>query len=489
MEAVGAATAILTIAIEFQHICKKLNRFIKNVKHAHNDVEVIAHEAETFFLLLQRFGKTMRTADSPEGGFLMDMGSNHISEKIVQASQVIGKKIRNLLKKSEPLRLDKPEYSQIKRWLTLLKWSSWKEEWSQIHLFLVSTKLDAELLISIIGLEALINHKKALEISHREVPEDLQQELEVSRKAIKALRRSVKKLKNKFQRLELRTEDRTAVQVNILLAETTQHIVESYVNTHEEIKAVLTTDTPPTSPQVSNMESGGTVGPSEEGNPTQSRNSIVENSLIVENGSPGGSETPSIIDDDDDGELIDIVWEGGDSVEEVIERSFRSQDSEVVVEEMAREVREESDGGASTSHDSRQSIDDGVVEEGPSVREEHTSRASQRSMDEKFIEEGPSVPGEIETAEANPALSKTESALSFMDFTYSEEPPKKKPSEQWMQSAQYGLHGGKVRRRRQRPKTLDMSPQDIVVDRNDGLGARHEYRLPRRPRDWSTSKN
>lgn len=179
MEVLGGATAILTIAIEFHDVCKKLNRFIKNVKNAHNEVEIIAHEAETFALLLQRFGKTMRTADLPEGGFLVDLDSNNISDNIVQASKVIGDKIRHLLKKSEPLRLDKPEYSQFTRWFTLLKWSSWKEEWSQIHLFLVSTKVDAELLISMINFETLMNHIRALRTNHREVPEDLKQELYV----------------------------------------------------------------------------------------------------------------------------------------------------------------------------------------------------------------------------------------------------------------------------------------------------------------------
>lgn len=289
----------------------------------------------------------------------------------------------------------------------------------------------------------------------------------MSKRAIKALRTSVKKLQKKCQHLERRAEDRKAVQVNIVLAEATRDVVRSYINTHAEVKAILTTASPPTSPQVSNMESAGSVSHSEEGDPTRSQHSPAENSLTIEEGAPGRSET-GIIDDDGESELNDVVWEGGDPVEEVGQHTDSREEFEVVVEEEARGMDEERDDEEHTGHGSRQSINEEVVEEGPSVRKE---------------------PGIAQVEEADPTASETESAFSFIGFTYLKDAPAKKPSEQWMQSAQYGFHNGKVRRRRQRPKTPDMPSQDIVVDRNDGRGARYEYRPPRRPRDRPTSRD
>ncbi|KAK5265509.1 hypothetical protein LTR40_014498, partial [Exophiala xenobiotica] len=156
MEVVGGVSAILTLTAEFQHICKKLKRFIKNVKHAHTEVRLIVNETEIYANLLQRFDDTVRKADSQDAGFIGDVDSSHVTDCIVRASAASLQKIKCLLKKSEPLRADKKNYSQFQKLLARLKWSGWKEEWLEIQLCLNSTKQNATLVLVMVYFEKLV---------------------------------------------------------------------------------------------------------------------------------------------------------------------------------------------------------------------------------------------------------------------------------------------------------------------------------------------
>jgi hypothetical protein len=179
MEVVGGVPAILTMALEFQHICKKLKRFVKNVKHAHTEVRLIVNETEIYANLLQRFDETVRKADSQDEGFLGDVDSSHVTDCIVRASEASLQKIKCLLKKSEPLRADKKNYSQFQKLLARLKWSGWKEEWLEIQLCLNSTKQNATLVLVMVYFEKLVKEVNILKAQNRDVPELLLKELYV----------------------------------------------------------------------------------------------------------------------------------------------------------------------------------------------------------------------------------------------------------------------------------------------------------------------
>jgi hypothetical protein len=172
MEVVGGVSAILTLAAEFQHICKRLKRFIKNVKHAHTEVRLIFNETEIYVNLLQRFEETVRKPDSQDEGFLSDVNSSHVTDCIVKASAAGLQKIECLLKKSEPLRADK-NYSQFQRILARLKWSGWKEEWLEIQLCLNSTRQNALLVLVMVHFEKTAQEFNALRAENKAISERL----------------------------------------------------------------------------------------------------------------------------------------------------------------------------------------------------------------------------------------------------------------------------------------------------------------------------
>ncbi|KAJ9496896.1 hypothetical protein H2202_007673 [Exophiala xenobiotica] len=479
MEVVGGVSAILTLTAEFQHICKKLKRFIKNVKHAHTEVRLIVNETEIYANLLQRFDDTVRKADSQDAGFIGDVDSSHVTDCIVRASAASLQKIKCLLKKSEPLRADKKNYSQFQKLLARLKWSGWKEEWLEIQLCLNSTKQIATLVLVMVYFEKLVKEVNTLKAQNRDVPELLLKKLDLSRREIKSLRVDVKKLQRQCERLELKSEERPIVQFNMVLAETTRGVVRTYIDHHEEIKAMLNPDTPPASNVATNSWSNRSRNNSQSG-------SSERWNLSTTNASLGIDALDSEFGDDE--EIVEVVEEESNANDLCGTMEEEYDHIEEPVEEPVEEPAEEPVEGI--AEEAFEELIEEPAERAVSEAEEGPAEELIEELVEGAIEPRLALPAEVidddhgHVEETAFETEDTDSCSSFLDLTYSTDAPKKtSPSEQWMQAAQYGLRGVRLRRHKLGSRTPDLPPQDIIVDRDDGRGPCNEYRPPRKPRN------
>jgi hypothetical protein len=174
MEVIGAGSAILTIVIEFQHLCRRLRRFAKSLKHAPAELEMVINETEIFWQLLERFHELVEEDDdSLKDGFLANIQDINIGERIAHASRYSYQRLRDMLAKFEPLRSrnDKSIRARLHKWLALWQWHDWKDEWTRIQLSLISTKQDAQLLLTMVSFETIFQRIKTLQLGNSAVPD------------------------------------------------------------------------------------------------------------------------------------------------------------------------------------------------------------------------------------------------------------------------------------------------------------------------------
>jgi hypothetical protein len=279
--------------------------------------------------------------------------------------------------------------------------------------------------------------------------------------------------------LELKSEERPIVQFNMVLAETTRGVVRTYIDHHEEIKAMLNPDTPPASNVATNSWSNGSRNNSQSG-------SSERWNLSTTNASLGIDALDSEFGDDE--EVIESVEERSNENEPCGTMEEEYDHIEEPVEEPAEEPVE------GIAEEAIEELIEEPAERAVSEAEEGPAEELIEELDEELVE------GAIEPCLALPVevidddhghleetafeAEDTDSGSSFLDFTYPTDAPKKtSPSQQWIHAAQYGLRGGRLRRHKPGSRTPDLPPQDIIVDRDDGRGPRNEYRPPRRPRN------
>jgi hypothetical protein len=180
MEAVGAVSAILTIAMECESICKKLRNCLKRLKYARNDIRIISDELETFSILLGLFRETITDSRLSNEGLSAKIKASKVEEIIVRSGREALTKIGDILDDVRPLRVDKKyEYSALARWIARWRWSTRKEEWTPIQASLNSVKQSAQLLISMVSLEKLLRQLEVLRAEAQAIPNEMLQQLSV----------------------------------------------------------------------------------------------------------------------------------------------------------------------------------------------------------------------------------------------------------------------------------------------------------------------
>lgn len=171
--AVGAVSAVVSIVSDLQHLCSKLRRFAKSLKHAPAELEMVINETEIFWQLLDRFHDLVEEDDDfPNDGFQANIQSINISKRIAHASRYSYEKLRDMLAKFEPIRprSDTSIRAKLQKWLALWQFYGWKDEWAQIQLSMSSTKQNAQLLLELVSFETLLHKMKTMQLGNNAVP-------------------------------------------------------------------------------------------------------------------------------------------------------------------------------------------------------------------------------------------------------------------------------------------------------------------------------
>ncbi|KAK4935154.1 hypothetical protein LTR10_023745 [Elasticomyces elasticus] len=442
--AIGTVSAILSIASEFEHLCKRLRRFIKSFKHAPAELKMVHNEADVFWQLLEKFHEFVEEDDAAQDGFSANIQNIKISERIAQASRFSLQRLRDMLVKFEPLRSrnDRSLRARLQKWLALWQWSGWKEEWALIQLSLNSTKHNAQLLLTMVSFEAIFRKIRTLELENTAIPEKLMRQLDRCKKNIKSLQRSVRRLRRQCEQQDLENEERQAFQINVVLTQETGGVVRAYIERHQDIKTVLNSDAPASSV----FEERSTISPSTSaevgaGSQTSSQGATVN--------------TPDTSLDD---ESFDSPGELDCLREEIIEVPDKNNDLWEGTKISSRghsECRSDLDLKELTQEELRK----------------YCWAALQAPFGHTMSLPNPGPESPHDAREDDTVNREDDSGGRY------EYPPPRKP-----QVAARGKSVSRPRQQGPQPSTSDDPAQDIVVDRNDGLGVRHEYRPPRKPR-------
>ncbi|EXJ66357.1 uncharacterized protein A1O5_10509 [Cladophialophora psammophila CBS 110553] len=179
MEILGAGSAVVTIAVEFAHISRRLRRCIRSLTYARRDIKVIHDEVEAFSTLLGLFHSTVTDDRLADEGLSTKIKTSKMTQHIVISGRAALDKIKQILLEVDPLRTDKG-YPAHKRWIARWKWSGRKEEWIPVQIELNSIKLSADLLISIVFCQHLVHKLDQLRAEQKNIPNELLQQLSVA---------------------------------------------------------------------------------------------------------------------------------------------------------------------------------------------------------------------------------------------------------------------------------------------------------------------
>lgn len=179
MEVVGAFSAILTIATEFHRIYRRLRRCIKTLKYARDDIRTMCNEVATFKSLLCYFHRTVTEAHLADKGLSRKIKASNVAQLIVRSGETALDKLEDILDEVEQLRPLKA-YSKFSEWVARLKWSTRKEAWTSIQLSLNSVKASANMLMTMIIVQNLVQKLNSLQAAEGRIPNEKLQELSVS---------------------------------------------------------------------------------------------------------------------------------------------------------------------------------------------------------------------------------------------------------------------------------------------------------------------
>ena len=170
MEAVGAFSAVLTIATEFSRMYKRLRRCVRSLRHAKDEIKGILDDTETFAELLHMFYETVTNADLADEGLSAKIKASKLGQRIAESGKANLRKIEDILLKVEPLRSDKA-YSSVAHWVARWRWSVWKEDLTPIRASFSSIKSSAHLLMSMLLFQNLVQKLAKLQAENVAISE------------------------------------------------------------------------------------------------------------------------------------------------------------------------------------------------------------------------------------------------------------------------------------------------------------------------------
>lgn len=176
MEAVGALSAILTVAVEFDHIYKRLRRCYRNLKYARDDIRDICNEVQTFSSLLSLFHRTITDTRLADEGLSREIKASKMTKLIVRSGETALSKLEDILDEVEPLRTDKP-YPVLTRWIARWKWTIRKEEWTPIQISIICVKQSVNMLMTMICCQDVLQRRKTLRAAEGTISAELQAQL------------------------------------------------------------------------------------------------------------------------------------------------------------------------------------------------------------------------------------------------------------------------------------------------------------------------
>ncbi|KIW67540.1 hypothetical protein PV04_06784 [Phialophora macrospora] len=235
MEAVGAFSAILTIATECNRICKRLRRCLKNLKYARDDIKTIRDEVETFSTILHMFYRTITDSRLADEGLSAEIKASKVVQAIVRSGNAALEKIEDILDDVRPLRSDKTS-STLERCIARWKWSTRKDEWAPIQISLISVKQNAELLMSMVYFQDLFRKFEELQAEALMVPKDILDQLSLCASEI---RRMISRCKRTAAESRVRDQQAQVSKISREIAAVASRLIRSHIASHPGLEAVL----------------------------------------------------------------------------------------------------------------------------------------------------------------------------------------------------------------------------------------------------------
>ncbi|OAG36837.1 hypothetical protein AYO21_08910 [Fonsecaea monophora] len=290
MEVVGAVSAVLTIAGEFDHICKRLRRCSRYLKYAKDDVTDIRDEVDSFRILLTEFHRTLTDERWGDEGLSREIKTTNIVSQIVKSGRRALASINSILAGLDPLRRDK-EYPAIQQWYARWKWSTRKEEWLPAHTLLNSIKGSANLLISIVICHHFLRSREQLDAENRTIPDDLNKQISLYASQTQTMVSNCRKTERTLRRMQAQQADMLRLAKEFVAL--SFDLAQSHIESNPELEAVLTRHRIPSvisSNSTASKSSGSSrrvdnIRPSNSSNPRESRSGESSADVLVSDGS------------------------------------------------------------------------------------------------------------------------------------------------------------------------------------------------------------
>ncbi|OAL20387.1 hypothetical protein AYO22_08881 [Fonsecaea multimorphosa] len=233
MEIVGSVSAILAVAEAFDHLFKRLHRCYRRLNYAREDVREIRDEVGQFGRLLCTFHSTVTDERLQDEGLARKINNSDITQHIVQSGRKALHRIDGILIGLDPLRTDRV-YPTLQQWYARWKWSKRKEEWSPIHILLISIKSSANLLVSIVICHDLLHKLDQLRAENKPIPHELIQKFSLYASEAKTMMSRCKKTERRM-RAQQADVLRMAQEVRAL----SYALARSHLVSHPELEATL----------------------------------------------------------------------------------------------------------------------------------------------------------------------------------------------------------------------------------------------------------
>jgi hypothetical protein len=172
--AIGAITAIGTLISDFARLNKRLNYYIKHIKHAPTEIQEVDLEVTHFSILLRAFEKSINSLKSKNIRFVEAAIDADLPIILSQHSKLVLDGADRLLRSLKPLR-DDTGSSTAAKLLARLSWAMKKVEVEPLKITLISIKSSMHLFCSMLQISEMRNEIEIRRQKGDEISELLRQ--------------------------------------------------------------------------------------------------------------------------------------------------------------------------------------------------------------------------------------------------------------------------------------------------------------------------